>query len=37
MTEEQVCVSTFMKEFAAACRMMTPVEGFTAKALGLEF
>lgn len=34
LTEEQACGSTFMKEFTAACRTMTPLVEFTTKALG---
>jgi uncharacterized protein (TIGR02453 family) len=37
LTEEQVCGTTFMKEFTAACRTMRPLVEFTAKALGLKF
>jgi uncharacterized protein (TIGR02453 family) len=37
LTEEQVCGPTFMKEFTAACRKMSPLVEFTTKALGLKF
>lgn len=37
LTEEQVCGLTFMKEFTAACRTMTPLVEFTTTALGLKF
>jgi len=37
LTEEQVCGLTFMKEFTAACRTMTPLVEFTTMALGLKF
>src|SRR5208283_4836282 len=37
LTEEQVCGTTFMKEFAAACRTMKPLVEFTTKASGLKF
>ncbi len=37
MSEEQVCAPTFLKEFTAVCRTMTPLVQFTTKALGLKF
>ena len=37
LSEEQVCGSTFMKEFTSACRTMKPLVEFTTKALGLKF
>jgi uncharacterized protein (TIGR02453 family) len=37
LNEEQVCGPTFMREFTAACRTMTPLVEFTTRALGLKF
>ncbi len=36
-SDRQVCGPTFMADFAAACRAMVPLVGFTTKALGLKF
>ncbi len=36
-TEAQVCRPRFMRDFAAACRAMSPLTEFTAQALGLKF
>ena len=36
LTEEQVCSTQFMRDFAAACRTMVPLVKFTTRALGLE-
>jgi uncharacterized protein (TIGR02453 family) len=35
--DEQVCSRRFMRDFAAACRTMTPLVEFTTKALGLKY
>ena len=35
--DKQVCGAAFMRDFAAACRAMTPLVEFTTKALGLKF
>ena len=37
LAEAQVCRSSFMRDFAAACRTMLPLVKFTTSALGLEF
>jgi uncharacterized protein (DUF2461 family) len=37
LTEEQVCGSTLMRDFAAAYRTMKPLVGFSTKTLGLKF
>jgi uncharacterized protein (TIGR02453 family) len=37
LTEEQICSPRLMRDFAAACRTMTPLVEFTTKALGLKF
>ncbi len=37
LTEEQICGRKFMREFAAACRKMSPLVEFTTKALGLKY
>jgi uncharacterized protein (TIGR02453 family) len=37
LTEEQVCSGKLMRDFASACRKMSPLVEFTTKALGLKF
>ena len=37
LTEAQVCGPEFMREFSAACQMMSPLVEFTTQALGLKF
>lgn len=36
-TDQQVCDAKFRREFAAACRSMSPLVEFTTKALGLKY
>jgi hypothetical protein len=36
-TEEQVCGQKFLRDFATACRKMSPLVEFTARALGQTF
>jgi len=36
-TDQQVCNGKFMREFATACRGMSPLVEFTTKALGLKY
>ena len=36
-TEEQVCGQKFMRDFAAACRKMSPLVEFIAGALGHKY
>jgi hypothetical protein len=36
LTEAQVCGTSFMRDFAAGCRMMLPLVEFTTRALGLQ-
>jgi uncharacterized protein (TIGR02453 family) len=36
-SEEQICGAKFMKEFAAACRKLSPLVEFTTKALGQKY
>ena len=37
LTEEQVCGGKLMRDFASACKKMSPLVEFTTKALELEF
>ncbi len=37
LSAEQICSSFLMKDFVAACRRMTPLVEFTARAVGLKF
>jgi uncharacterized protein (TIGR02453 family) len=37
LSEDQVCGAKLMREFVSACRKMSPLVEFTAKALGLKF
>lgn len=37
LTEAQICGANFLKEFAAACKSMSPLVGFTCAALGLPY
>jgi uncharacterized protein (TIGR02453 family) len=37
LSEEQVCAPALIRTFASACRTMSPLVEFTAKALGLKF
>lgn len=37
LTEEQICSAKLMRDFVSACRTMSPLVEFTAKALGLKF
>jgi uncharacterized protein (TIGR02453 family) len=37
LTEEQICGKKFMRDFAAACRSMSPLVEFTTKALGFKY
>ncbi len=37
LTEAQICSPKFMRDFVAACRTMSPLVEFTAKALGLKY
>lgn len=37
LSEEQICDKKFMRDFAAACRKMSPLVEFTTKALGLKY
>ena len=36
-TEEQVCSQKFLRDFAAACRKMSPLVEFTTRALGQKY
>jgi uncharacterized protein (DUF2461 family) len=36
LAEVQVCGTSFMRDFAAACRSMLPLVEFTTRALGLQ-
>lgn len=36
LTEEQICSGKLMRDFASACRKMSPLVEFTTKALGLK-
>jgi hypothetical protein len=36
-SEEQVCSQKFLRDFAAACRKMSPLVEFTTRALGLKY
>ena len=37
LSEEQICSAKLMRDFASACRKMSPLVEFTTKALGLKF
>ena len=37
LTEEQICCAKLMRDFASACRTMSPLVEFTTEALGLKF
>ena len=37
LSEEQICGKKFMRDFAAACRKMSPLVEFTTKALSLKY
>jgi len=37
LSEEQVCSAILMRDFASACRKMSPLVEFTTKALGLKY
>jgi len=36
-TEEQVCGQRFLRDFAGACRKMSPLVEFTTRALGQKY
>jgi len=36
-SEEEVCGQEFIRQFAAACRKMSPLVEFTARALGQKY
>jgi hypothetical protein len=36
-TEEEVCGQKFLREFADACRKMSPLVEFTTRALGQKY
>ena len=36
-TEEQVCGQKFLRDFAAACRKLSPLVEFTMRALGQKY
>jgi uncharacterized protein (TIGR02453 family) len=36
-TDKQICSDKFLREFAAACKKMSPIVQFTAAALGLKY
>jgi uncharacterized protein (DUF2461 family) len=36
-TEDQVCSQKFLRDFAAACRKMSPLVEFTTRALRLKY
>ena len=37
LTEDQICSDKLMRDFASACRQMSPLVEFTTRALGLKF
>jgi uncharacterized protein (TIGR02453 family) len=37
LSEEEICRKNFMRDFATACRKMSPLVEFTTKALGLKY
>jgi uncharacterized protein (TIGR02453 family) len=37
LTDDQVCSATFLREFTAACRKLSPLAELTSRALGLKF
>jgi uncharacterized protein (DUF2461 family) len=37
LTDDQICGGKLVRDFASACRKMSPLVEFTTKALGLKF
>ena len=37
LTEDQICSDKLLRDFASACRQMSPLVEFTTRALGLKF